>query len=160
MNSKSIIVTVVIALILGGAGFYGGTMYEKNSLSSQGLLRSANAGAQGGRQFGAGQGGQGGQRMGGGANGANGGFTTGQITAQDNTSITVKMRDGSSKIVFFSSSTSIGKSTSGATSDLAAGQTVMVSGTNNSDGSIAAQSIQIRPDQPNQNGQTPVPSGN
>jgi hypothetical protein len=88
--------------------------------------------------------------MGGGANETNGGFATGQITAQDSTSITLKMRDGSTKIVFFSPSTSVGKSVSGAASDLAVGQNVMVNGTNNSDGSIAAQNIQIRPDQPAQ----------
>jgi hypothetical protein len=59
------------------------------------------------------------------------------------------MQDGSSKIVYFSDSTMIGKSTQGAASDLNTGEQVMANGTSNPDGSITAQNIQIRPAQQN-----------
>jgi hypothetical protein len=156
MQTKNIIITVVVALIVGGAGFFGGTVYEKSSLTSQGLLRTTNRG-----QAGQGQTGQGqatGQNRGGGAGfrGANGGegFVSGQITAKDDKSITVKDREDSLKIVFFSDSTQVGKTTQGSALDLNNGEQVMVNGAANSDGSISAQNIQIRPtEQPAQTNQ-------
>jgi hypothetical protein len=144
MSGKSLAITIIIALVVGVGGFYGGTIYEKGSLSKQGLLRSSASG-QGGNEGQRGPGGQGGGRFGQGPGGANGNFVAGQITAKSDNSITVQGRDGSSKIVFFSGSTSIGKAVQGATSDLASGQQVVVSGTNNSDGTVTAQNIQIRP---------------
>jgi hypothetical protein len=143
------VVVIIIILVVGGGAFYGGTLYEKNSLQSQGMIRQAGNGANGQTR---GQG-QGGGRFGanGGANGANGSFATGQIISQDSSSITIKSQDGSTKIVYFSGSTTVGKTVSGSSSDLTTGEQVMVQGKANSDGSIAAQNIQIRPSQPNQN---------
>jgi hypothetical protein len=157
MNNKQIITIAIIAVIVIGAGaFYGGTVYEKNILNKQGLLRSATRG-----QFSQGQG-QGQFRQGG-SNGSgfghdgNGGFIGGEIVSKDDPvkpdgngasqSITIKMSDGSTKIVFFSDSTNIGKAEKGSSSDLAAGQQVMVNGTANQDGTVTAQNIQIRPEQ-------------
>lgn len=144
MSSKSIIVTVVVAVVVGGAAFYGGTVYEKSNLSKQGLLRSASSaqsgnasGQRGQRGAGFGQGGPGGNNS--------GNFVAGQITAKNDNSITVQGRDGSSKIVFFSGSTSIGKAAQGTASDLTNGEQVVVSGQANSDGTVTAQNIQIRP---------------
>jgi len=130
--------------------------YEKNSLSSQGMLRSA-----GGANFAGGPGGAAGQgrRMGGGAGANGGGFVTGQVIAADSTSVTVKSQDGSSKIIFFSGSTTIGKTAPGSASDLATGEQIRANGAANPDGSIAAQNIQILPAQQPQTGQPAQQSG-
>jgi hypothetical protein len=142
MRGKNITAVAVLALLVGTGAFYGGTIYEKSSLTSQGLLRDRTNG-----QFQ----GQGGQRRGpggmgpGGVNGGAGDFTAGDITAKDDKSITLKTRDGSSKIIYFSDSTSVGKAVSGGLTDLATGEQVTVSGKNNPDGSLSAQNIQIRP---------------
>ena len=74
-----------------------------------------------------------------------GGFVSGEIITKDATSITVKLRDGSSKILFFTTDTPILKSTAGTAGDLSIGQEIMTTGKTNTDGSVTADSIQIRP---------------
>jgi hypothetical protein len=146
MNNKSIVITVVVAVIFAAGGFYGGTVYEKKSLASTKQNRVGEmAGNFSGRSGGAD--GQGQARSGGIGmkNGNGGGFLTGQVTAKDDKSITVKDRSGSSKIILYSSSSTVGKTVDGTADDLATGQEVIVSGTTNSDGSMTAQNIQIRP---------------
>lgn len=69
----------------------------------------------------------------------------GEIISQDDASITVKMEDGSSKIIILSNSTAVNKQASGSKSDLLIGENVMVVGSNNADGSITAQNIQLNP---------------
>jgi hypothetical protein len=155
MKSKSISILIVAVIVVGAGAFYGGTVFEKSSLAKQNLLRSANGGAGAGNRQGGQQGG--GRAFGGGQggpSGASGSFTNGQVISKDDKSITVKTRDGGSKIIFFSDSTQVGKSVSGAAADLADGQQVMVNGKANSDGTITADSIQIRPDVP-QGSQSP-----
>lgn len=150
MNKKYIVIALVAIIVVGAGGFYGGTRYESSHLTSAGQLRGTGGAGnfagggtgQGRRATGTGQGGPGGA-------GANGGFTTGNIIAADSNSITVQMRDGSSKTVYYSGSTAIGKTAAGSSSDLSNGEGVMITGTANSDGSITAQNIQIRPAQPN-----------
>ena len=77
-----------------------------------------------------------------GANGG-GGFVSGSIIAEDSNSITVKLADGSTKIVLYSGSTTINVSQTGTASDLAVGKDVTVTGTANSDGSVTATRIQM-----------------
>jgi len=151
-GKKTAIITLIVAIVVGLASFFGGTAYEKNSLAKQNLLRDPNQ-----PRLSRGTGGQGGQGMafagnrGGGPNG-NGGFVAGQVMSVDDPansgagkSLTIKTQDGSSKIVFFSDSTTVGKSVQGSAGDLSAGEQVMVSGQASADGTLTAQNIQIRP---------------
>jgi hypothetical protein len=151
MNKKYLAAFIVAVIIIGAGAFYGGTAFEKNKLSKQGLLRNQVIGANGSNRIGQGGPGNGqfGNRQGGFNRGQNGGgFIGGQIVSKDDKSLTVKGQDGSSKIVFFSDQTTVGKSAAGAIGDLNIGQDVMVNGQANPDGSLNAQNIQIRPDQP------------
>jgi len=142
MSNKKYLAVVIVALVLiGGGMFYGGTVYEKNKLAAQKTPRLNNFFGANGQQKGLGQG-----IMGLGRNN-DGGFVGGEIISKDDKSITIKTRDGGSKIIYFSNSTTIGKSMNGASSDLNTGQQVTVSGKASSDGSVSAQDIQIRPAQ-------------
>lgn len=78
-------------------------------------------------------------------NGGMGGMVTGSVIAKDDQSITVKLFDGGSKIVFVGASTQVMKSVQGDISDVSVGQSVSVTGSQNQDGSVTARSLDIRP---------------
>ncbi len=63
----------------------------------------------------------------------------------DSDSITVKLADGSTKIVLFSGTTTYSDTITASQTDLKVGGEVSVFGTANSDGSVTATSIQITP---------------
>lgn len=140
-HHKIIIPAVVIGLTAAGGAFFGGVKYAE----SKKLPAIQGAGARGtfNASGTAGFGGAGGVRRGGAA--GFGGAVTGDIISRDESSITIKMRDGGSKIVFFSSSTPVIKTTRGTADELVVGEPVMVTGGANQDGSVNAQSIQLRP---------------
>jgi len=73
------------------------------------------------------------------------GFITGEIIAKDDKGLTVKLKDGGSKIVFLSESTEITKLVTSTLSDLEIGRNIIINGTANPDGSLTAQMIQLRP---------------
>lgn len=130
--NKKVIPIIITAIVAGGIAFYGGMQYGKGSATP-----GADMFQRGNRT---------GLRAGGGMRDG-GGFIGGEILTKDDKSITVKMRDGSSKFVFFSTSTQVLKSSGGTPSDLTVGEQVTANGTVNADGSVVAQSIQIRPTQ-------------
>lgn len=129
------VIVLVIVIAVGLAAGYGGYYYRGTQIQTRGGFAGARGGA-----FGA-QAGRGGVGM-------NGGRVNGQIISADATSITVKLPDGSSKIILLSGQTIINKATQGAKNDLTQGTTVAVFGTTNSDGSVTAQNIQINPTAP------------
>lgn len=69
----------------------------------------------------------------------------GEIIEVNDKDITVKLSDNSSKIVHLSDSTILNKSSEGVKSDLKVGEKIAAFGTENSDGSVTAQNIQINP---------------
>jgi len=133
--NKNIIAGIVGVVVIVGAAFYGGMVYGKSSSPARGQFSN---GQLTGRPDGAA-----GMGVRGGMNG--GGFTAGEILSKDESSITIKMQDGSTKIVLVGSSTQIMKSITGSSDDLTTGTNVTVTGTANSEGSVTAESVQIRP---------------
>jgi len=71
--------------------------------------------------------------------------TVGEIISVDDKSITIKMTDGSSRIVLISDSTTINQSTTAAKTDLKVGINVAVNGDQNTDGSVSGRNIEINP---------------
>lgn len=131
---NSTIITIILLIVVAGASFYGGTLYQQ-SKSRSGFGQFTQGGAGNGM----------GQRNGTRGNFAGGGATTGEIVAVDANSITVKLQDGSSKIVNLSDSTTYSKTDPGSKTDLKTGVKIAAFGTANSDGSITAQNIQLNP---------------
>ena len=144
---KLLPIFIVTILVAGGGAFYGGMKYAQ-SRSPQGRFSQASfqnlspeERQQRIQQFG----GSGmGSRNGGSGNRTAGGFASGEILSKDDKSVTLKLRDGGSKIFFFSDSTEISKFAEGVMSDLEIGKNVTVNCIVNSDGSVTAQSIQVR----------------
>lgn len=136
MKNKNLIITIIVAVIVGAVAFFGGMKYQQSKNLFQFRQFSGNFGGinnmkndnnvkQGGRM----------------------GFrpVNGEILSADNESITVKLQDGSSKIVFLSDKTTINKADIATKSDLKNGEKIVAFGTENSDGSMTAQNIQLNP---------------
>lgn len=73
-----------------------------------------------------------------------GNMVDGEILSKDDSSLTIKLKDGGSKIIIFSKSTNVLKSSQAKIDDINVGDEVVVSGKTNSDGSVTADSIQLR----------------
>ena len=130
---NNIALIVILALIVGGAaGFFGGMQYQKSQRPSFGQF--AGAGGFGTR----GTSGAAGARR-------NGNGAVGTILSVDANSMTVKLNDGSSKIVLLTGTTSINKAATATAADLTVGETVSAFGTTNTDGSVTATNVQINP---------------
>lgn len=126
------IIWLVVAVVALGGGYFWGK-------ASAGNARTGFAGATGGaygsstraRTFAGG--------------GAGGGLVAGQIASLGSGSMTIQLANGNSEVVIYSSSTPVSEPTTVPASTLKIGTAVMVAGTSNSDGSVTAQSIQVRP---------------
>ena len=118
----------VVAIILMAGAFYGGMTFGQGKRGSSNFPGGQNQGVsiRGNKQGGA-------------------GFNSGEIISKDDKSVTIKLPSGGSKIILFSPSTEVGKFVTGTSADLEIGKTIMVQGSANQDGSVTAQSIQIRP---------------
>lgn len=124
-------VTISVAVVCAAIFFFIGDAVGKNSAVSgnnsvRGVFASSTRGGFVGRN--------------------GGGFAAGQIIAIDQNSMTVQLPNGNSEIVFYSSSTQVVKlePQTEPVSSLTPGTQVMIGGTQNSDGSVTAQTIQIR----------------
>lgn len=133
---KEYIVTAVLVIVVGAAAFYGGIIYQRKKTVSN--FRTGGFAGQFGGPNGTGRQ-SGGNRQ----NMMNGRPVMGEIISADAGSLTVKMPDGSSKIVIISDQTKVNKTSEGAKTDLTKGQQVTVIGNANSDGSMTAQTVMV-----------------
>lgn len=127
---KNLIIAIIVVVAVGVAAFFGGMKYSAGKRPVGPTQRMGQAGLLGGNRQ------------------QSAGFVTGDIISKDDKSITLKTRDGGSKIIFYSAGTEVSKFASGTVNDLAVGTTIMINGKIGSDGSVTAQTIQIRPAMP------------
>ncbi|MCX6731122.1 MAG: hypothetical protein NTZ55_04700 [Candidatus Roizmanbacteria bacterium] len=128
------VVTLLIVIGVGAGSFYGGMQYQ---LSKQSM---------GGRNFMSNQ--QGVGRMGTNTSTrrvGNGQPISGEIINIDTDSLTVKLTDGSSRIVLLNDKTIYNKTASVEKVELKVGEKVGIFGTTNTDGSVSAQNVQLNP---------------
>ena len=125
---KNTLIVMIAVILAGVAGFYGGTKYQQTQARSGMMM-----GQMGGRpESGEMRQGTTGSRP-----------VSGEIIDQAQDSITVKLQDGGSKIILLSKETEIKKAQEGSLTDLVAGESVVVFGTENTDGSISATNVQL-----------------
>jgi len=152
---RKTLLSIIALAVIGGGAFYGGMKYGQSTRQNPALYKERDLGGQNlspeQRQqlF---QGNIGGSFQRGIGGGAGTNFLSGEVITKDEQSLTLKMPDGGSKIVFFSGSTKILKTTDGSIDDIGMGEQIMVSGEQNSDGSYTTQTIQER--------QLPLENGN
>lgn len=122
---------ITIVIVVAGAAFFGGMQFQNSKKSATTGQLDSGQGSRGGG-FRGGAGARGGNRP-----------VAGEILSSDDKSITVKLMDGSSKIVILNDKTQINKATTATKTDLKKGEQVAVFGQTNSDGSVTAQNISI-----------------
>ena len=137
MNKNTLVTALIAAVVFGGGGYWYGTT-KAPVTGSQRFTQTGGAGNFGGANARGARGG--------------GGNVFGTILSKDATSITIQLASigstttsSGTKIVLFSGSTNVTKTVDGSSADLIVGENVTVAGTVNSDGSVTAQNIQIRP---------------
>ncbi|MFH1171281.1 MAG: hypothetical protein V1778_01955 [bacterium] len=151
-KTSGIVLSVILVLLAAGGGFYGGMRYQKSKSPTlpsfagrfNGQPGTGNGSTNGSRRFGEGNGGS---------------VVRGTLSQVSGNTATVKLSDGSSKIVIIGSNATITKSDTATASDLTDGQTVMIIGTTNSDGSVTATDVQLNPQSRQGFPGEPAPSG-
>ena len=133
MKRNQMIGGVILLFVVAGGSFYAGKSMASTATPT------------GARTAGFAASGSGFAGRAGGARGG-GGFTGGTIVSTATGSISIKQQNGSStEIVLLSPTTQILKQVAGTAADLTTGTTMTVTVASNSDGSMTATSVQIRP---------------
>jgi hypothetical protein len=133
MKTTNILLIVLVSLLTIGGSF--GIGYKVGQLRNKTVLGSRFNNFVGSKM------GQGGAlRPGMGRN-----QIAGDITSLDDKSLTIKMADGSSKIILLSDSMMVNKTAAATKSDLKVGGKIAVFGAVNTDGSVTASSIELDP---------------
>lgn len=153
-KALKITLAVIGVLLVAGVSFYGGMMVGKNQTMASAAAVSMNfpEGFQAGD--GAALPGDGTRPVGGRGQGGAfaapagdlpGGMTFGEIESIDGNTLTLTTQAGGTVTVQVTDTTLIEKNASVDVADLAVGESVIVSGSDNDDGSITARSVQVSP---------------
>ena len=135
--NKNIWIPIVVAVVFAAGGFFAGMKYQQSKAPAAFSLQSfQNMTPQQRQQFA--------QQFRGGRGGNFGGLVNGQIIAKTDSNMTIKDQSGNTHIVILAPSTQTRKAVDASSTDLTAGESVTVTGQANSDGSITAQTVQIR----------------
>lgn len=151
MKNTKLLIPAVLLLLGFGTGFGGGYFFRNYQLSKTKALFTGPGNGNYQRFVG-------GRNGGGMTAGVRGGMVSGSILSMDDKSVTVKLADGSTKIVFFGNTTTYSDTKSAVQGDLKVGSNIAVFGTSNSDGSVTAANIQINPEFGRVQTQTSTPS--
>lgn len=141
MNRKAWIWGIIVVIIVAGAGFWGGMTYAATKTPTVSSRFGGAAGAFAARGGASGAFG-----------GAAGGGTVGTVVQVSNGSFTVQLPTSTSttaatgtKLVLVDSATEVDELETVPVSNIKVGQSVTVAGASNSDGSVTASSVMIRP---------------
>jgi hypothetical protein len=143
---QSALITVVVLVLLAGS-FYGGMLLGERRARAdlpaafRDRMAQFGQGAEGLPGAGEGMRGQGGVAR----FGVQGGGVFGQIEEIDGSTIVVTGFNGQQTVVQITDTTLIEKYASVTAADLAIGEQVIVSGSENDDGSVTARSVQVAP---------------
>lgn len=123
--NKQYLIIIVLIVVVGAGTFFAGMKYQQGKQPSRVDFQRIRQDVPGMQR----------------SEGAR--IVRGEIINKDEVSITVKLPDGSSRIIFVGDSVQINKEAPGTKDDLTDGIQVFIDGSENPDGSITADSIQI-----------------
>lgn len=144
MQKHIIITGIACAILFGGIGYSIGLAHGKASVAA---LAQSGTGMRNGTYP---NGARGVPGMNGSVAGTRGGmrggegFISGEVISKDDTSVTVKTRDGSTRIIFVSQTTEVTRPAKATIADLVLGSQIMAAGKQGTDGTVTATTIQVR----------------
>lgn len=140
------VLAIILVLAIAGGAFYGGMVYGKAQAQASTPARAftfQNGAPAGSVPNGGQQGSFGGRTQR--TNGQGGGFVLGTIKEIHDGGLTLTDNNGKVTEVKVTDTTLIEKNASVKLADLAAGETLMVSGSTAADGTVTARSVQVAP---------------
>lgn len=144
-NQNLIVGCAITAVVFGATGFWGGKIYNSNrfedTFEGRGIYNQSGRGMMNNRD----DQNRNNNKISGNSMNRGGGMIIGEVSSIDGDSLTVKLADGSSKIVVLSKTTSYTISNESSREKLIVGTKVAVMGETTTDGSTTASSVELNP---------------
>jgi len=145
-KTLQIIVGLIVLIAVAAGSFYAGTVYAQQQQTANRAAQLASRQGQNPNQnIDNADGNAARNQQGGRLGNQGGGGTAGQIQEIDGDTLIVTTRNGNQIKVLVTDTTLIEKYASASTTDLEIGETLVISGSKNEDGSITARSLQVAP---------------